>query len=412
MKATIMSIKQLIILLPTLLALSLNAGDWPNWRGAGHNGISLEKEWGLERAKIAWRASVGVGFSSMAVAGNRVYTIGHNGLKKDGVETVHCLDAASGKTVWKDSYPAVLVDYLHEGGPCSTPTVDGDKLYTLSKDGRLKCYDAATGRVHWERDMMKAAGMNKPPEWGFAGSPYILGNKLLIEGAHTFALEKSTGREIWRSKRYRHAYGSSISFLLGKRTLIAALKTDGLVILDASDGSTVAFRKWETSFRTNSTTPIILPGGRIFISTGYQRGCTLLELTADGELKTLWQNRNLSNHMNNSVITGGHIYGFDGNTHMAGPKELVCLELATGKTMWRGGSELRCGSLLVAGGRILALGERGQLVEAPLSPKGFNPTSEIHALRGKCWTVPVLANGRIYARNARGDLVCVDAASK
>ncbi len=402
--------KQIFLLYTLLLGMHLWSADWPNWRGPTFDGISKESGWTLSNAEIKWRTKVGIGFSSMAVADERVYTMGHNGLKKDGRETVHCLDAATGSIIWTDNYPSSLLAHLHEGGPCATPTVDEARVYTISKNGRLKCYAAATGRVHWESDMMKVAGMKKPPEWGFSGSPYILGDKLLIEGAHTFALDKSTGREIWRSKRYRHAYGSTVSFRQGNRTLIATLKTDGLVILDASDGSTIAFSKWETSFRTNSTTPIILPDNRIFISTGYRRGCALLHL-AGGELKTLWENRSLSNHMNNSVITGGHIYGFDGNTHMAGPKELVCLELATGKTMWRGGSELRCGSLLVADGRILALGERGQLVEAPLSPKGFNPTAEIHALRGKCWTVPVLANGRIYARNARGDLVCVDASN-
>ena len=396
--------------LPALLLAVLPAqgGDWPNWRGPAHDGFSAETGWSLKKAEVLWKAQVGVGFSSMAVAGGRVYTQGHDGKKQDGKETVYCLDARTGKAVWSDTYSAAIVDYLHEGGPCATPTVHAGRLYTLSKDGRLKCYDAPTGKVRWERDMMKAAGMRKPPEWGFAGSPYVLGDKLLIEGGHTFALDLATGKEVWRSKGYRHAYGTPISFQHGGGTLVAALKTDGLVILDASDGSTVAFRKWETSFRTNSTTPIPLPGGRIFISTGYRRGCALLQFKG-GELQTLWESKSLSNHMNNSVVHQGHIYGFDGNTHMAGPKEMVCLDLATGATKWRAGAALRCGSLMAADGRILALGERGQLVEAPLSPRAFEPTAEIQALTGKCWTVPVLANGRIYARNARGALVCVDA---
>ena len=403
-----MDIRNVSLITLFILCGNLAAVDWPNWRGPTLDGISSESQWGLSNAKVKWKGRIGVGFSSISVSGGRIYTMGHDGLKKGGMETVHCLDALTGKAVWTDTYPAVLVDYLHEGGPCSTPTVDGDRVYTISKDGRLKCYAAATGKVYWERNMMKAAAMTKPPEWGFSGSPVVLGNKLLVEGAHTFALDKDSGKEIWRSKRFRHAYGTPAFFNHKGRTLIATLKTDGLVILDAADGSSIAFRKWETSFRTNSTSPIILPDGKIFLSTGYHRGCALLQLQGN-RLETLWENKNLSNHMNNSVILDDHIYGFDGNSHMAGPKELVCLELATGNTKWRGGAELRCGSLMVASGRILALGERGQLVEAPVSTKSFNPTAEIHVLRGKCWTVPVLANGFIYARNARGDLICVDA---
>ena len=395
-------------LAPVLL---LQAADWPNWRGPAHDGFSIEGDWSLERAEVIWKANVGVGFSSMAVVAGRVYTQGHDGLKQGGKETVYCLDARTGKPVWRDTYPAAIVDYLHEGGPCATPTVHAGHVYSISKDGRLKCYAASTGKVRWERDMMKAANMRKPPEWGFAGSPYVLGGRLLIEAGHTFALDLATGKELWRSKKFRHAYGTPISFQHGGRTLVATLKTDGLVILDAADGSTVAFHSWETSFRTNSTTPIPLPGGRIFISTGYRRGCALLQLKGR-ELQPIWQNKNLSNHMNNSVVHGGHIYGFDGNTHMAGPKEMVCLDLATGATKWRAGAALRCGSLMAADGRMLVLGERGQLVEAPLSPKGFEPTAEIQALTGKCWTVPVLADGRIYARNAKGALVCVDASRR
>ncbi len=402
------SIKASISLALIAFSAYSKGGDWPNWRGPSHDGFSTETAWSLEKAEVVWKKHVGVGFSSMSVVDNLVYTQGHDGRKKGGKETVYCLSAKTGEVVWSDEYPAAIVDYLHEGGPCATPTVYSGRLYTISKDGRLKCFNALNGKVIWERNMMKAAGMRKPPEWGFAGSPYVLNDKLLIEGGYTFALDLESGKDIWRSESFRHAYGTPATFTHKGKSLIATLKTDGLVILDASDGSTLAFRKWETSFRTNSTTPIPLSDGRIFISTGYRRGSALLQLKGDG-LQTIWENKNLSNHMNNSVIYNGHIYGFDGNTHMAGPKEMVCLELATGTVKWRAGAALRCGSLMAADNRMLALGERGQLIEAPLSPEGFEPTVEIQALTGKCWTVPVLANARIYARNAKGTLVCVNA---
>ena len=183
------------------------------------------------------------------------------------------------------------------------------------------------------------------------------------------------------------------------------MKTDGLVILDAANGKTLAFEKWTTAFRTSSTTPIVL-GNLIFVSTGYKRGCALFEFTGDG-LRKIYANRDLSNHMNNSVVLGDFLYGFDGNTHMLGPKQLVCMKLATGAVQWRKDG-YRCGSLMAANGQLLVLGERGNLAVGPASPKGFKPKAEAQVLGGKCWTVPVLANGRIYCRNAAGDLVCLD----
>tara|TARA_B100001123_G_scaffold103168_2_gene119594 strand:- start:486 stop:1700 length:1215 start_codon:yes stop_codon:yes gene_type:complete len=386
-------------------ALTLPAEDWPNWRGPRHDGVSREKDWVADFSKIAWRANVGVGFSSMAVADGRVFTLGCTGKRRGNEETFYALNAATGKVLWKDTYPAALVDYLHEGGPCATPTIDGSRVIGQSKDGRLTCYSIGSGRKLWTVNLMEKAGLARPPEWGFAASPFVLGNLLIVEATFTLALDKLTGKEVWRSQVYRPAYGSPVAFTFKGKTYLATLKTDGLVILDASNGKTVAFEKWTTSFRTNSTTPIVL-GNRIFVSTGYRRGCALFEFTGDG-LKQIYTNRDLSNHMNNSVIMGDYLYGFDGNTHMQGPKQLVCLRLADGQVQWRKDG-YRCGSLMAVNDQLLVLGEQGNLAVGPASPKEFKPKTEAQVLRGRCWTVPVLANGRIYCRNATGDLVCLD----
>ena len=396
--------RQLIVLL--LLANCALAEDWPNWRGPRHDGISREALPKADFSKIAWRAKIGVGFSSMAVADGRVFALGCTGKRRGNEETFTCLDAATGKKIWSDTYPAALVDYLHEGGPCASPTVDGKRVYGYSKSGRLACYNVADGEKYWTADLMAKAGLPKPPEWGFAGSPLILGNRVIVEATFTCALDKATGKEIWRSKKYKPAYGSPIAFQYKNKIYLATLKTDGLVILDAQTGKTVAFQDWRTSFRTNSTTPIII-GNKIFISTGYQRGCALFEFTGNG-LKQIYTNKNLSNHMNNSVVLGDFVYGFDGNTHGRVPKQIVCMRLADGAVQWRKEGYL-CGSLMAVQNQLLILGEKGKLALGPASPKGFTPTAEAQILQGRCWTVPVLSNGRIYARNAAGTLVCVDA---
>ncbi|MDP7051900.1 MAG: PQQ-like beta-propeller repeat protein [Verrucomicrobiota bacterium] len=342
----------------------------------------------------------------MAVSEGRLFALGCTGKKGGNEETFYCLEVDSGKTLWKDIYPAALVDYLHEGGPCASPTVDGKLVYGLSKSGRLACYDVANGKKHWIVDLMAKAGLPRPPQWGFAASPLVLGNRIVVESTFTCALDKTTGKEIWRSKVYKPAYGSPISFEFKGRTYLATLKTDGLVILDAATGKTIAFQDWRTSFRTNSTTPIVI-GNKIFISTGYNRGCALFEFTGNN-LKQVYTNKNLSNHMNNSVVLGDFVYGFDGNTHMAGPKELVCLRFADGALQWRR-EGYRCGSLMAVQNHLLVLGETGNLAIGPASPEGFEPIVSGQVLKGRCWTVPVLSNGRIFARNAAGDLVCVDA---
>ena len=222
----------------------------------------------------------------------------------------------------------------------------------------------------------------------------------------TFASTKNRATQ-WKSQTYRAAYGSPTSFSSGKANLIAVLKTDGLVILDALNGQTLAFERWETSYRTNSTTPIVRED-KIFISTGYKRGCALFRWE-NGKLNKIYENRNLSTHMNNAIPVGDFLYSFDGNVHMAGPKDLVCLRFSTGEVQWRfKDAGLMVGSLIVAGERIIALGQIGELAIAPVDPKKFAPLAREQVIGGRCRTPPVLANEMLYLRNSRGDLVCLD----
>ena len=137
---------------------SLAADDWPRWHGPEGTGISTEKGWKANLEKVAWKAKLGVGFSAVSVADGRLFTMGHDGRKRGGKETVWCLDAASGKEIWKDSYEAAIVDYLHEGGPCATPTVDGKTVYTISKDGRLNAYLAESGNILWKAIKLSGNG--------------------------------------------------------------------------------------------------------------------------------------------------------------------------------------------------------------------------------------------------------------
>ena len=380
-------------------------GDWPNWLGPSGDGISDEYKWKHQLENPHWKSKVGVGFSSVSIANGKLFTMGHDGRKNRGNETLHCIDASKGESLWKISYPAPLIDYLHEGGPCSTPTVDGSIVYSISKHGMLHACNISNGKIIWKKDMMKEAGMKKPPEWGFAASPYVLGDQLIIEAGATFSLNKRNGKIIWISKAYRPAYGTPTIFKPGTNSMLAVLKTDGLVLLNPKNGNTVAFEKWETSYRTNASTPIV-SGDKIFISTGYNRGCALFQWENE-KLKKLYENKILSTHMNHAILVDNHLYGFDGNVHMAGKKDFVCMEFLSGDEKWRITDRgLMVGSLIAAGKRMIILGQRGELAFAQINPNKFVELERIQAIGGRCWTMPVLANGMLYLRNSRGDLIC------
>ena len=394
----------LTIILMSFISL-LNAADWPNWQGPNHNGISSETGWVPDKiGNVIWKSQVGIGFAGVSVSEGRLYTLGHDGKRRGGSETVYCLDANTGKTIWSDTYKAELLPKLHEGGPSAPPTVHLGKVYTLGKDGKFKSYNAKNGKKIWERDLLKDSSMKKPAEWGFAGSPLVVGEMIVVEAAQTIAYSLDGGEVIWKSERFRPAYASPVLFNFGGKDLLITLKTEGLVILEARTGKTVTVNEWKTRFSTNATTPIVIEN-KVFISTGYGRGCGLY--TFDGKsLKEVYSNKSISNHMANCVVIDKHLYGISGNTHGAEKKELVCMEFETGKVKWKEGG-FGCGTITAAAGKLIVLSERGELAVGAASPKKFESLAREQVNRGRCWTVPVLSNGIIYTRNSSGNLVAV-----
>jgi outer membrane protein assembly factor BamB len=396
--------------------LSATAGDWAAWldpqgRGDG-NAVSAEPlpaDLVIDFDNAAWRTNVGIGFSAVAVSGGRVFATGHNGEKgprgNGGQESVWCFDASNGELIWKDEYDAPLLPNLHDGGPGASPVVADGVLYTVSKDGRMHSYEASSGKLNWSRELMSETGMRRPPEWGYAGSPVILGDWVLVESGSTMALDRKTGEVAWRSKNFTPAYGSATVFEQGGQSWVAVLKTEGLVILDPKrKGGSVAFHPWETSFQTNANTPMAI-GNQLFVSTGYDRGCTLLGF--DGtNLSVIYENQTMCNHMGNAVLINGHLYGFDGTAHRGREVELVCMELASGEEKWRH-KGLRYGTLIGAGDQLVVLSERGELLIGKASPQGWDPVHEEQILGGRCWTMPIWSNGLLYLRNSRGDLLAL-----
>ena len=377
--------------------------DWPSWMGPQHDGISTETgwttNWSDDGLREAWQREIGIGFSSVSIADGRLFTMGH----VDGREFLYCLDVTSGKTLWSYDYPCELVNNLHEGGPGATPTIDGEFVYSLGREGQLFCFRAATGELVWKK--MLQEDLDVPmPEWGFTSSAYILGNQLILEAGRVVSYDKRTGSKSWQTSTHQAGYGSAALLQDGKRQLLATLDCDALRLTDASNGEELASAEWESPFRTNSTTPII-HGNLIYISSGYNVGCGLFRWTGS-ELEKVYSNREMRNHFNNSILYKGHLYGFDGNSNLGRVVQLKCMNLETGKVTWeqRG---LGCGSLMIADGKLVLLSEKGELVIANASPDSYQELARAPFLTGRCWTVPVLLNSHVYGRNAAGTLRAV-----
>ncbi|MDE0300095.1 MAG: PQQ-like beta-propeller repeat protein [Candidatus Poribacteria bacterium] len=383
-----------------------NSLEWHQWRGPNRDGISLEtgllKRWSDDGPTELWRISLGEGFSGVSISNGRAYTM----FVKGEDEIVVCLDAASGKEIWR-----YLDDYRFENrqggdGPRATPTVDGNRVYVLSAYGRLVALDALNGKELWSHDFTKAFSSNMPRH-GFSTSPIIEGDLLLIEtggesGKALVACDKRSGKIVWSSEDDASGYSSPITVtVLGKRQTVF-FTGRGLVSVSPKDGEIYWRYDWPTRFNVNAATPIFISPDKIFISSGYDMGAAVVQIqeTGDGlSAAEVWTSREMKNHFSSSVLHDGYLYGFDNAF-------LKCIDAETGEEQWvkRGFGK---GSLLFADGNLIILGEEGSLVLAKATPTQYEEAAQTQIFHGRCWTMPTLSDGKLYLRNTE-ELICLD----
>lgn len=389
-----------------VLASTTFAADWSHYRGPAQDGSTTETLPALPSAGPTklWSSQVGTGLSSVTVANGKVFTAGY----KDGSEILHCLDAKTGKSIWSQNWPAKKGDYLFEGGPRATPTVDGKHVYLVGADGHVICADVETGKPIWTRDLVKDFG-GRRMDWGFCASPTVDGANLLIDsggpGASTVALNKVTGEVVWKAGDDEPGYGSVLLATVdGKKTAVV-FKASALVGHDAATGKVLWSFPWETAWKINAATPVLV-GDILVISSAYNHGVAGVRVK-DGKAEQVWFNKKLKAQFNSPVHLKGALYGIDGEV---GKKSaLVCLDGATGDEKWRAGN-VKNGSLVLTGdAKLLVLTEDGDLVVAEAKPDAYKELSRAKVLGGRCWVQPVLANGIIYCRNNDGELVALDA---
>jgi outer membrane protein assembly factor BamB len=371
------------------------ASDWPCWRGPHHDGVSTESnwlaKWPADGLPVLWKTNVGAGYSAVAVAGRRLYTAGY----AENNDTVFCFDAETGRVVWKLKHLCFVTVQTHEGdGTVSTPAVDGRQVYFFARNGDLLCIDAATGLEKWHDNAAENLGA-KAPLWGYGASPLVQGDLVVLNvGTAGEAFNKKTGKLVWSTGKKEAGYSTPVLYF-----------PDGKPAFALMTGAVRWERAWKATYDLNIADPIPVDD-KVFVSAFYGEMCALLDKSGN----TVWQNSSLRSQFCGPILVGGFLYGVDGKVAGgdAGATALTCMDVRDGSAKWRYG-EITVGAFTVAGGKFIAISDAGELFTGDVSPLGFKLVSQAQVLGGQCLTPPVLANGRIYCRNAKGDLVCLDA---
>lgn len=384
------------------------ATDWPQWRGPNRDGVSLEKgllpTWPEGGPRLLWTAeNLGAGYSAPAVVGGKVFVPGSRG----DAEYVFVLDAATGQPQGEAVLGRLYVNDWGSG-PRGTPTVDGDRLYSLSGDGDLICLELATGEVRWRKRIYRDFG-GQLPMWGCGESPLVDGDRVLVtpggDKGTVAAFHKMTGDLLWQSAGFTDAagYSSLVIAEFGGVRQYVQMTFHHVVGIAAQDGRLL----WHFP-REGPNAPVPTPivyKDQVYVTSGYGAGCHLLQVTRQGEgfkAEQAYASKNVSNHHGGLVRLGEHLFGYADN------RGWVCQNLLTGELPWREKRKLTKGSITAADGKLFCYGEEdGTLVVLDASPKGWQERGRFKIPRqsalprknGGIWTHPVIADGKLFLRD-------------
>ncbi|GIW78343.1 MAG: polyvinyl alcohol dehydrogenase [Gemmatales bacterium] len=389
--------------------------EWPQFRGPNRDGISpdkgLLKKWPEGGPRLIWKATgLGSGYSSVAVAGGKVFSLGNT----KGKTYLCAFSQKDGKKLW-------ATEVGPQGGNLgSTPTVDGDRVYAVGQEGDLICAKTADGelvwRVNFKRDFGGACG-----GWRFTESPLIDGDKLVCtpggKDAGIVALDKLTGKVIWKCaipvQQTRAGYASIMIAQQQGIKIYVQLMAAGVVGVRASDGKFLWIYDKLGRNTANIPNPIVL-GDYLFCSAGYGKGAALLKLTAQGDSVTfdeVYFNRELTNKHGGLLVVGDYVYG---DRDDSGRPQ--CAEVKTGRIVWRKqdrGPGTGSAAMTYADGHLYVRFQNGVMALVPATPNGYTEVStfKIPGSRGRSWAHPVVIGGRLYLRE-QDTILCYDVKAK
>ena len=393
------------------------AADWPQWRGPNRDGKSAET--GLLKGfpeggpKLLWSVtdpeSIGTGYGTPAIVKGRLYIVGADGAKQDAAESCVCLDAATGKPVWKMALGTTKGKFLDGwgGGPRSTPTVDGDTVYVLGSTGDLVAFGAADGKVIWHKNLVKEYG-GAIPQWGYSESPLIDGEKIVVSpGSKTgmVALDKKTGEKVWACEELKDAagYSSVIPATFGGVKTYVQQTQQHAVGVEAATGK-LLWSVGEIKRRIAVIPTPVVVGNDIYFTAGYGAGGELVTVAADGKsAKVASKTTAIANHHGGVIELNGKLYGH------SDAKQWFCYDFKAGgdDLVWAS-DKLDKGSITYADGQFYCYGQgKGTLVTITASEGGWQETGrftipEKSALRpgqGLVWAHPVVADGKLFLRD-------------
>ncbi|MBS1828269.1 MAG: PQQ-like beta-propeller repeat protein [Acidobacteria bacterium] len=409
------------------LSFVMQAADWPEWRGAGRQGVWSEtrvlRAFPAQGLKVKWSTPVRAGYSGPAVSRGRVFVMDHEkGAGTAVTERVLAIDETTGRTLWTKSWSADYRGLDYHNGPRATPTVDGDRVYVLGAMGALYCLRAADGKELWSSDFVRDFGA-VIPGWGTSNAPIVYEDLLIAVtagkgGAKVTAFEKTTGRVVWKALSAEDSEpGYSQPLLIANpRPQLIVWHAGAIDALDPGTGKQL----WSHPFRIRMNTPIATPAWAAphLLVSGFFDGARMLRL-GDGAPELLWRSvegnevksDKLHTLMSQPVIDGDYVYG------VCSFGQLRCLKRSTGERVWetQAATVERTRNvsawLIRHEDRTVIFNDRGELILARLRPSGYEeisrttiiePTSPAGGRREKkavVWTHPAFANRHILVRN-------------
>lgn len=394
----------------TLPSITKGNADWPNWRGVNFEGKSattgIQTDWSKGLKKL-WYVNYicqdksTASWSAPVIQGNRLIVPGRDE-KKD---LVFCINADNGELIWSGSYEATA-ETTHGPGSRATPFINEDRVYTFGRSGDLVCWQLADGKLLWRKNVKDSGGAE--PRWGYSTTPLVLDNMVIVQGGGNslvIAYEKLTGDLLWKSMVGEAGYAAAISMKIENEVKLLIYHGKGLSCLNPSDGKVQWTVPWPTEYCVNATTPIVYKD-IIFHTSGYKMGCEAVKVTKNG-YSVIWENKVIEAKHSDPVFIDGYIYGYSGET-TRNVGQFKCLELSTGKEMWST-DLIGQGTSTFVDGHLICLDLKGNLFLLNPDPSGFKKVGEMMSAIGNAknpaWTVPVVANGKLYLRYLQ-QLVC------
>src|SRR5262245_2013719 len=372
--------------------------DWPGYRGPHRDGVisaPIRVSW--DGLAPMWKKSIGGGRASFAIAGGRAFTIEQRGRN----EVVAAYDLMTGRELWTSAWPDRFSQWMGGGeGPRATPAWADGFVFALGARGELRCLEAESGKLVWRTSILHDAGA-KNLRWGMAGSPLIAGDAVIVlpggpAGKSVAAYDRRTGKRLWTALDDKQAYVSPMQVTLLGVPQFLVVSAERLVGLSLDRQQVLWQFPWVTNHDVNAAQPIVIGDNRVFYSSGYGEGAVVIELTKGGDrfdARQIWRNIRMKNRQSSSVVHDGFIYGLDEGI-------LACLDASTGELKWKGG-RYGHGQLLLAGDNLIVITEEGDLVLVAAAPDKLRELGHVQALDDETWNVPALADGILLVRNTK-----------